>query len=184
MTTKIEGTRVAFLATDYVEQIELTEPWRAIEDAGGEPVLLSIQLGEIQGAKGMDPADRFTVDERVDPALVNDFDALVIPGGVKNPDELRMDAGAVGFVRGMIQAGKPVAAICHGPWLLVEAGAANGRELTSFPSLRTDITNAGGTWVDREVVVDQGIVTSRRPDDLPAFCEKVIEEIGEGRHER
>lgn len=176
--------RVAFLATDMVEQVELTEPWKAVESAGWTPRLVSLRPGEIQAFHHYDKADRFAVDETVGEASSSAYDALVIPGGVGNPDTLRADADAVAFVRSFVEDGKPIASICHGPWLLVEAGAVEGRELTSWPSLKTDIRNAGGIWHDREVVVDQGIVTSRRPDDLPAFCEKLREEFGEGVHRR
>jgi protease I len=180
----IDGRTVAFMATDGVEQVELTEPWDAVEREGGRPVLLSNKDGEIQAVKGMDLADRFPVDGDVGSARADDFDALVLPGGVKNPDSLRMHRGAVDFVRSFIEAGKPVASICHAPWMLVEADAVRGLELTSYPSLRTDIRNAGGSWVDREVVVDRRIVTSRNPNDLPAFCQKTIEEISEGARDR
>ncbi len=175
---------VAFLATDMVEQVELTEPWRAVEEAGWTPRLVSLRRGEIQGFDHYDKADTFAVDETVADADPSAFDALVIPGGVGNPDELRTSPDAVAFVRSFVESGKPIASICHGPWLLVEAGAVDGRALTSWPSLKTDIRNAGGTWRDEEVVVDEGIVTSRRPDDLLAFCEKLKEEFREGVHSR
>jgi protease I len=175
---------VAFLATDMVEQVELTEPWNAVKDAGWSPTLVALRSGSIQAFKHYDKADTFSVDETVSTATADDFDALVLPGGVGNPDELRTDEDAVAFVRAFVEAGKPIAAICHGPWLLVEADAVRGREMTSWPSLQTDIRNAGGIWVDREVAVDEGIVTSRRPDDLPAFCEKLREAFAEGVHPR
>ena len=179
----LDGKRVAFLATDGVEQVELTEPWNAVKQAGGEPVLLSLEEGTIQGFEHLDKADEFNVDETVAGARAEDYAGLVLPGGVANPDFLRADADAVRFVQGFFEAGLPVAAICHGPWTLVEAGVVEGRTLTSWPSLKTDITNAGGTWVDEEVHVDQGLVTSRNPDDLPAFCSKLVEELAEGVHE-
>jgi protease I len=174
--------KIAFLATDMVEQVELTEPWKAVEEQGWTPELVSLRGGEIQGFEHYDKADRFPVDRTVDEVSVDDYDGLVIPGGVGNPDELRTNDDAVRFVREFVESGKPVGVICHGPWLLVESGAANGRRVTSWPSLRTDIENAGGLWVDREVVVDGGIVTSRKPDDLPAFTAKLVEELREGRH--
>jgi protease I len=181
---RLEDKRVAFLATDGVEQIELTEPWKAVEREGGAPELISLESGEIQGFDHLDKDQLFSVDRPVAEARAEDYDGLVLPGGVANPDFLRMDENAVAFTRAFFEAGKPVAAICHGPWTLVEADVVRDRTLTSFPSLRTDIRNAGGNWVDEEVHVDEGLVTSRRPDDLPAFCDKLVEEICEGRHER
>jgi protease I len=175
---------VAFLATDGVEQIELTEPWKRVEDEGGTPELVSLESGEIQGFDHLDKGAKFEVDRTVEDAIEGDYDALVLPGGVANPDFLRMDENAVEFARSFFEAGKPVAVICHGPWTLVEADVVRNREITSWPSLRTDIRNAGGNWVDEEVVVDNGLVSSRRPDDLPAFCEKLVEEFCEGRHEK
>jgi protease I len=180
----LEGKKVAFLATDGVEQVELTEPWQAVEGAGGKPELISLEPGEIQGFEHLDKADTFTVDRAVSKVNATDYDALVLPGGVANPDALRMDEDAVGFVIGFFEEGKPVAVIGHGPWTLVEADVVKGRTLTSWPSLETDIRNAGGTWVDEEVCVDGGLVTSRKPDDLPAFCKKLVEEFAEGRRER
>jgi protease I len=173
----LNGKRIAFLATDMVEQVELTEPWKAVEEAGATPELVSLDEGEIQGFNHYDKADTFPVDRTVDEATPDDYDGLVLPGGVGNPDTLRMDDNAVGFVRGFVEAGKPVAVICHGPWTLVEADVVRGRTLTSFPSVKTDIRNAGGNWVDEEVVVDNGLITSRKPDDLPAFCAKFVEEL-------
>jgi protease I len=182
MSESIRGKHVAFLATDGVEQVELVAPWAAVEDAGGVPELISIHPGEIQGVNGMDKGETFQVSRTVEEAAAVAYDGLVLPGGVANPDKLRMDPSAVAFVRAFMDAGKPVAAICHGPWLLVEAGVLRDRVVTSYPSLRTDIRNAGGAWVDREVHVDHGLVTSRNPGDLPAFCSKLLEEIGEGSH--
>jgi deglycase len=183
MAQRLQGRKVAFLATDGVEQIELTEPWKAIEAEGGEPELVSLESGEIQGFEHLDKADTFEVDRTVGEADTSDYDGLVLPGGVANPDSLRMDEDAVSFARDFFEAGKPVAVICHGPWTLVEADVVRGRTITSWPSLKTDIRNAGGEWVDEEVVVDSGLVSSRKPDDLPTFCEKAVEEICEGRHE-
>jgi protease I len=182
MAKRLEGKRVAFIATDMVEQVELTEPWRAVKEAGGTPELISIEEGQIQGFDHYDKADLFAVDRAIEEAQPDEYDGLVLPGGVGNPDRLRMDENVVSFVRQFVESGKPVAAICHGPWTLVEAGVVRGRTLTSFPSLQTDIRNAGGSWVDEEVQVDNGLVTSRKPDDLPAFCAKVVEEIAEGAH--
>jgi protease I len=173
----LNGKRIAFLATDMVEQVELTEPWKAVEETGGTPELVSLDDGEIQGFNHYDKADRFPVDRTVDESSPEDYDGLVLPGGVGNPDTLRMDENAVGFVRGFVESGKPVAVICHGPWTLVEADVVRGRTLTSFPSVKTDIRNAGGNWVDEEVVVDNGLISSRKPDDLPAFCTKLVEEV-------
>jgi protease I len=183
VANKLQGKRVAFLATDMVEQVELTEPWKAVEDAGATPELVSLKEGEIQGFNHYDKADTFKVDRTVEEASADDYDALVIPGGVGNPDTMRMDENAVEFTRQFFEQGKPVGVICHGPWMLIEAGVVRGRKVTSWPSLRTDIRNAGGEWVDQEVVVEQGLVTSRKPADLPAFNEKIVEEFAEGRHE-
>jgi protease I len=180
---QLQGKKVAFLATDGVEQIEYTEPRKAIEQAGAQAQLVSLKPGEIQGFNHLDKGDRFPVDVAVSGTSADDYDALVLPGGVANPDLLRTNRDAVRFVRSFFEAGKPVSAICHGPWTLVEAGVVRGRTLTSWPSLRTDIENAGGTWVDEQVHVDRGLVTSRKPDDLPAFNAKTIEEIGEGVHQ-
>jgi protease I len=182
MAGEIQGKKVAFLLTDGVEQIEYTEPRKAVEAAGGEAQLVSLKPGTIQGFNHLDKGDTFKVDLTVKDADPGDFDGLVLPGGVANPDFLRTDQDAVAFVQAFFEAGKPVAAICHGPWTLVEADVVRGRTLTSWPSIRTDIQNAGGTWVDEEVHVDAGLVTSRKPDDLPAFCAKIIEELEEGIH--
>jgi protease I len=173
----LSGKRIAFLATDMVEQVELTEPWKAVEQAGGTPELVSLEEGEIQGFNHYDKADKFTVDRTVDEVSATDYDALVQPGGVGNPDTLRMDENAVRFTREFVDAGKPVAVICHGPWMLVEADVVRGRTLTSFPSLKTDIRNAGGNWVDQEVVNEKGVITSRNPGDLKTFCKTLVEEF-------
>jgi len=170
---------VAFLvAAEGIEQVELTQPWQAVKDAGAQPVLVSPSSGTVQGFDHLDKADTFPVDREVGEASVADYDALVLPGGVANPDALRLDRDAVGFVRHFVDSGKPVAAICHAPWTLVEAGVLGGRTLTSWPSLRTDITNAGGTWVDQEVVVDGNLITSRNPDDLKAFSAALLDAVG------
>jgi protease I len=179
---KLQGKRVAFLATDMVEQVELTEPWKAVQDEGATSELVSLEDGEIQGFNHYDKADTFKVDRTVEEASADDYDALVIPGGVGNPDTMRLDENAVEFTRQFFEQGKPVGVICHGPWMLVEAGVLRDRTVTSWPSLRTDIRNAGGNWVDQEVVVEDGLVTSRKPDDLPAFNAKIVEEFAEGRH--
>ncbi|HEV7686731.1 MAG TPA: type 1 glutamine amidotransferase domain-containing protein [Acidimicrobiia bacterium] len=182
----LQGKTIAFLvANEGVEQIELTEPWRAVEEAGGRPQLIAPDANKkVQAFNHLDKADTFAVDTAVAEAKVADYDGLMLPGGVANPDELRTIPEAVQFVKGFIDARKPVAVICHGPWTLVEADVVKGRTITSWPSLRTDIRNAGGNWVDEEVHVDRGLVSSRKPDDLPAFCEKMIEEFAEGTHRR
>ncbi|MEV6631367.1 type 1 glutamine amidotransferase domain-containing protein [Actinoplanes sp. NPDC051470] len=182
MTASIKGKRVAFLATDGVEEVEYTEPRKAVESAGGSAELLSIKSGEIQAVNHMDKAGTYPVDKEVKNASPDEYDALVLPGGVANPDFLRADADAVRFVREFVTSGKPVAAICHGPWTLVEAGVVDGRTLTSWPSLRTDLTNAGATWVDEQVHVDDTLVTSRKPDDLPAFCDAMLDQISQPAH--
>jgi protease I len=179
----LTGKRVAILVADGFEQVEMTEPRRALEEAGAYTSLISPAQGEVQGWKHHDKADRFTVDVALDQARAADFDALMLPGGVANPDQLRMLPKAVAFVREFFEAGKPVAAICHGLWPLIDAGVAQGRTLTSWPSLKADLTNAGATWVDQEVVTDNGLVTSRKPDDIPAFNRKMIEEFAEGIHQ-
>jgi protease I len=182
MANELQDKKIAFLATDGVEQVELMEPWKAVESAGGEPELLSIKPGKIQGFEHFDKGEEFRVDKHVSQADPDDYEGLVLPGGVANPDFLRMDEDAVRFVKNFFATGKPVGVICHGPWTLVEAGLVKGRKITSWPSLRTDIENAGGKWVDEEVVVDAGLVSSRKPDDLPAFCAKIVEEFAEGVH--
>jgi protease I len=179
---KLQGKKVAILAADMFERVELEKPRQALEDAGATTEVISIHDGEIQGFDHFDPANTVKVDKTVEEVSPDDYDALLVPGGVGNPDQLRGDENAVAFVRGMVEAKKPLAVICHGPWVLVEAGVVRGRRLTSWPTLQTDIRNAGGEWVDEEVVVDDGIVTSRKPDDIPAFNEKMIEEFCEGRH--
>jgi protease I len=184
VSDELKGKKVAFLATDGVEQVELTEPWDAVRAAGAETELISLSEGDVQGFEHLDKGRTFTADHAVADVTADDYDALVLPGGVANPDFLRGDADAVAFVRAFVDAGKPIGAICHGPWMLVEAGAVRDRRITSWPTLRTDIRNAGGDWVDEEVVVDEGIVSSRKPDDLPAFCAKIVEEFAEGIHER
>jgi len=182
MANELQGRKIAFLATDGVEQVELTEPLKAAKEAGATTHLISIKPDQIQGFKHSDKGDTFPVDKTAADVSASDYDALVLPGGVANPDQLRMNTDAVRFVREFFEQGKPVAAICHGPWTLVEADVVRGRTLTSWPSLRTDVRNAGGTWVDEEVHTDRGLVTSRKPADLPAFCRKMIEEFREGVH--
>ena len=179
----LNGRKVAFLvASEGIEQIELTEPWKAVRDAGGSPELVSVRSGSVQAFHHLDKADTFPVDRVVEDVSADDYDGLVLPGGVANPDALRLFPAAVRFVREFFSRGKPVAAICHAPWILVEADVVRGRRVTSFPSLATDLRNAGAEWVDEEVVVDSGLVTSRKPGDLPAFCSKLVEEIAEGAH--
>ena len=180
--TKLKGKRIAIIAADMVEQVELVEPRKALEAAGAETELISIKPGSIQGFDHFDKADMHKVDRAVEEADASDYDGLLIPGGVGNPDLMRGDENMVAFAHAFFEQGKPVAAICHGPWLLVEAGVVRGRKLTSWPTLRTDIENAGGNWVDEQVVVDGGLVTSRKPDDIPAFNAKMIEELAEGIH--
>jgi protease I len=184
MADELKRKKIAFLAADMFEEVELAEPWKALEQAGAELELVSLKEGEIQGFDHYDKAGSFKVDRTVEEASASDYDALVLPGGVGNPDNLRQDENATQFVRDFFEQGKPVGAICHAPWTLIEAGVVRGRTLTSFPSLQTDIRNAGGNWVDEEVHVDNGLVTSRKPDDLPAFNKKLIEELAEGRHEQ
>ena len=183
MKTNLEGKRVAILATNGFEQSELEKPKAALEEAGATTTVVSPEEGEIKGWDEDDWGNSVKVDELLDEADASEFDALLLPGGVQNPDTLRTLPKAVEFARAFFEAGKPVAAICHGPQLLIEADVVKGRKLTSFPSIKTDLSNAGANWVDAEVVTDQGLVTSRKPDDIPAFNAKMIEEIGEGKHE-
>jgi protease I len=181
----LNGKRVAILVAEGFEQSELEAPKQALDQAGAETLIVSpAEEGWVQGWQHFDLGDLYEVDVPLAEADAAEFDALLLPGGVANPDRLRMQPQAVEFVRAFFDAGKPVAAICHAPWTLIEAGLVTGRTLTSYPSLRTDIRNAGGKWVDEEVVVDGGLVSSRNPDDLPAFCAKLVEEFAEGRHER
>lgn len=178
----LSGMKVAILVADGFEQVEMTEPRRALDEAGATTQIVSPMDNEVQGWKHFDKADKFPVDVPLEQADAQEFDALVLPGGVANPDQLRMNPKAVEFVRAFFENEKPVAVICHGPWTLVEADVVRGRTITSWPSLRRDLQNAGANWVDSEVVTDNGLVSSRKPDDLPAFCRKMIEEFSEGRH--
>jgi protease I len=184
MPNQLKGRKVAFLATDGVEQVELTAPWNAVKQAGADAILVSDHSGEIQGVNHDAKGEKFRVDVEVGAVSARDFDALVLPGGVANPDKLRTNDDAVRFVRNFMELDKPVAAICHGPWLLVEADAVRGRTITSWPSLETDVRNAGGAWVDKQVELDQKLLTSRKPDDLPAFCAKLVELLSTAIDER
>ncbi len=184
MANDLKGKKIAIIAADGVEQVEYEKPKSAVEEAGATTELLSLQSGEIQAMNhDIEPGDKISVDKEIASASVDDYDGLILPGGVVNPDNLRQDEDVIRFVQEFFRAGKPVGAICHGPWTLVEADLVRGRTLTSYPSIRTDIRNAGGHVVDEEVVVDEGLVTSRGPDDLPAFCAKIVEEFAEGKHE-
>jgi protease I len=178
----IQGKRVAILVAEGFELSEMTGPKKALEEAGAKTTIVSPAKGEVQGWKHFDKADKFKVDVPVDAANADEFDALLLPGGVANPDQLRGIPKAVQFVKRFVESGKPIGVICHGPWTLIEAGAVEGRTMTSWPTLKTDLQNAGAKWVDQEVVVDKGIVSSRKPDDVPAFSRKLIEEIAEGAH--
>ena len=184
MAGELSNKRVAILVADGFEQVELTSPREALDEAGAKTEIVSPVKGEVQGMNHDKHADKFKVDVLLDKADAGGYDALLLPGGVMNPDTLRMNPAAVEFVRAFIDAGKPIAAICHGPWTLINAGGVKGRRMTSWPSLQADLANAGATWVDTEVVTDMGLVTARKPADLPAFNRKMIEEFREGRHER
>jgi protease I len=184
MSNRLQGKKIAFLtANEGVEQVELVEPLEAVREAGAEAELLAPEAGEVQAFNHLDKGDTFEVDRAVGEAEASEYDGLVLPGGVANPDQLRTKPEALEFVRGFFEAGKPVGVICHGPWTLIDAGVAEGRTLTSWPSLETDLRNAGANWVDEEVHVDQGLVSSRKPDDLEAFNAKIVEEFAEGVHE-
>src|SRR5258705_287650 len=181
MSEELRGQRVAILVADGFEQVEMTEPRQALKDAGAKTQIVSPNKSQVQGWNHFDHADKFPVDVALERANPDDYDALLLPGGVANPDQLRMIPEAVKFVKSYVDSGKPIASICHGPWTLIEAGAVKGRTMTSWPSLRTDLRNAGAKWVDEKVVVDKGIVTSRKPEDIPAFNQKMIEEFAAGR---
>ena len=182
MGNKLSGKKIAVLAADGFEEVELTKPKKALEDAGAKTSVVSIKAGRIQGMNHADKGETVAVDLTLKDAKPQDFDALMIPGGLMNPDTLRSTPEALEFTRHFFKEGKPVAAICHGPWVLIDTGVVRGRTLTSWPAIKTDVRNAGGNWVDEEVVVDNGLVTSRKPDDIPAFNKKMIEEFSEGRH--
>ena len=183
MASELAGKRVAFLFTEGAEQPEVEKPLEAVKEAGADVDIVSLEEGEVEMWNHFDKGDKIKADKAVSDADASDYDGLVLPGGVANPDLLRGDPDAVKFVKAFVEQDKPVGAICHGPWMLVESGIAKGRKVTSWPSLQTDLKNAGAEWVDEEVVVDNGLVTSRKPDDLPAFCAKIVEEFAEGRHE-
>jgi protease I len=184
MADELKGKRIAFLFTEGAEQAEVKKPLEAVRDAGADIDIVSLDKGEVEMWEHFDKGEKIKADKAVSDADASDYDGLVLPGGVANPDQLRADKNAVSFVRAFFEQDKPVGVICHGPWLLVEAGVAKGRKVTSWPSVRTDLENAGAEWVDEEVVVDNGLVTSRKPDDLPAFCAKIVEEFAEGKHEQ
>ena len=183
MAGRLDGKKVAILVADVFEQVEMTKPREALDEAGAETKIVSLKPGKIQGMHHADKGDKFDVDLTLDEARPEQFDTLLIPGGLMNPDSLRSNDDALEFTRHFFRERKPVAAICHGPWVLIDAGVVRGRTLTSWPAIKTDVKNAGGKWVNEEVVVDNGLVTSRKPDDIPAFNEKMIEEFCEGRHE-
>jgi len=182
MANQLVDEKVAILVADGFEQVEMTKPRAALEEAGAQTKIVSLKPGKIQGMQHIDKGEKFDVDVTVDEARPEEFDALMIPGGLFNPDSLRADKNVLAFTRHFFEEGKPVAAICHGAWVLIDAGVVRGRTLTSWPHIKTDVKNAGGNWVDQEVVVDNGLVTSRKPDDIPAFNKKMIEEFCEGRH--
>ncbi|MBP6732258.1 MAG: type 1 glutamine amidotransferase [Chitinophagales bacterium] len=184
MSDKLNNKKVAVLVTDGFEESEFSKPVEALKDAGATVEVISLKSGKVKSWSGKDWSEEYDVDKTIDEVQASEYDALVLPGGVMNPDALRMNVSAVQFASEFMATGKPVAAICHGPWTLVETGKLKGKKVTSWPSLKTDITNAGAQWVDEEVVVDQGLVTSRKPEDLKAFCKKMIEEIAEGKHPR
>ncbi len=182
MSNELNGKKVAILVADFFEQVEMTKPREALKQAGAEVTIVSLKSGQIQGMHHADKGDKFDVDRTLDQAKPEEFDALMIPGGTMNPDTLRSTDAALRFTRHFFEKGKPVAAICHGPWVLIDSKVVRGRTLTSWPAIKTDVKNAGGNWVDKEVVVDNGLVTSRKPDDIPPFNKKMIEEFAEGRH--
>jgi protease I len=184
MAKELEGKKVAFLFTEGAEQVEVTEPLKAVKDAGADVDIVSLEKGEVEMWNHFDKGEVINAEKAVSDADASDYDGLVLPGGVANPDQLRADEDAVKFVRDFFEQHKPVGVICHGPWTLVEADVVKGRKVTSWPSLKTDLRNAGADWVDEEVVVDNGLVTSRKPDDLKAFCAKIVEEFAEGKHEQ
>ncbi|HEY0607003.1 MAG TPA: type 1 glutamine amidotransferase domain-containing protein [Herpetosiphonaceae bacterium] len=184
MSQQLNGKKVAILVAHGFEQVELTEPKQALEQAGAQTHIVSPEQGQVKGWQHTEWGDQFPVDVPLNQASADDYDALLLPGGVMNPDHLRRNQQALQFVRSFFEAGKPVASICHGPWTLIDAGLVKGRKMTSYESIQSDLKNAGAQWVDQEVVVDQGLVTSRKPDDIPAFNRKMIEEFAEGRHEK
>jgi protease I len=184
MADSLKGKKIAIIATNGVEQVELEKPRQAVTEAGADTELLSPEEGDIQAMNhDLEPADTFPVDKSISDVTAGDYDGLILPGGTVNADKLRIEPDVISFLQEFFRSGKPVGVICHGPWPLVEADLVRGRTLTSYPSLQTDIRNAGGEWVDEEVVVDEGLVSSRNPDDLPAFCDKIVEEFAEGKHQ-